>query len=32
MIGPFEPDSEDPEHDIIPSLKMIDLGKMSGNE
>ncbi|KAK8061079.1 hypothetical protein PG997_015300 [Apiospora hydei] len=32
MIGPFEPDSEYPEHDITPVLKMIDLGKMSGNE
>ncbi|KAK7936722.1 kinase-like domain-containing protein [Apiospora aurea] len=32
MIGPFEPDSEYPEHDITPVLKMIDLGKMSGND
>ncbi|KAK8076655.1 hypothetical protein PG994_003927 [Apiospora phragmitis] len=32
MIGPFEPDSEYLEYDIIPVLKMIDLGQMSGNE
>ncbi|KAK7961093.1 hypothetical protein PG988_012307 [Apiospora saccharicola] len=32
MIGPFEPNPEYPEHDITPVLKMIDLGKMSGNE
>ncbi|KAK8108524.1 hypothetical protein PG984_014325 [Apiospora sp. TS-2023a] len=32
MIGPFEPNPEYPEHDITPVLKVIDLGKMSGNE